>query len=167
MASGATETLLTHHLESSSVEVSNNGIILDQEWPRRRSCDPLPIVHVSFRKSLLFPDVSSSDDDLLHSSRSTISSQIARVTPLDWLGHSSSSDHQQKNKTLLYRETKKASKKSGQTAPPTTTTTTATTKVVMSSFPCSHCGHEFGLRKTRDVHSKVCAVRNDKKCIPS
>jgi hypothetical protein len=156
MTFDTSETLSTHHLESSSAD---NGVILDQEWPRRMPCDPVAIVHVSFKRSLLFPDVSSSDDDLLHSSRSTISPQIARVTPLDWLGYGPSSDHEPKKIERSYK--KKDSKKLGQTTDP------LTTKEVMSSFPCSHCGHEFGLRKTRDVHSKVCAVRNDKKCFPS
>lgn len=114
---------------------------VDEEWPRRKPGDRRPIVHVSYGNTTLFPEgaFSSDDEPPRPLPKVTVTRAIpTSSTPAAALPAAAETSH------CCHLQTKPSSpkKNTGKTA-----------------YLCSHCGHEFGLRKTRDMHSKVCGQK--------
>lgn len=111
---------------------------VDEEWPRRKPGDPCPIVHVSYGNTTLFPVGAFSSDD--EPPRPLPKVIVTRAIPTS----STPAALPAAAETSHCLQTKPSSpkKNTGKTA-----------------YLCSHCGHEFGLRKTRDMHSKVCGQK--------
>lgn len=117
---------------------------VDEEWPRRKPGDRRPIVHVSYGNTTLFPEGAFSSDD-------EPPRPLPKVTVMRAIPTSSSTPAAAalpaaaETSHCCHLQTKPSSSKKN------TGKTTA--------YLCSHCGHEFGLRKTRDMHSKVCGQK--------
>jgi len=134
------------------------------DWPRSELYDVHPIVNVkSVASTRIFPEYCVNDDDAMTSPAVdvvvVVVDDACEKAPV--VVRPSPAPPSEEVQLRLKAEKKKKSSSCCSGAL-TTTPETATTKQQQriccqtSSFACTVCGHEFALRKTRDMHAKTC-----------
>lgn len=133
------------------------------DWPRSELYDVHPIVNVkSVASTRIFPEYCVNDDDAMTSPAVDVVVVVDDACEKAPVVVRPSPAPPSEEVQLRLKAEKKKKSSSCCSGALTTTPETATTKQQQriccqtSSFACTVCGHEFALRKTRDMHAKTC-----------